>query len=105
MELSELIKNIRSHQKLSQAEFANLIGVTQQEISKLERNKTTLSVKLLSQISVATKMPIGLLINSSSLNLLDDNIIEVITLFSLLSIEDKKLYLNLLHRLPTHRIL
>ena len=105
MELSELIKNIRSHQKLSQAEFANLIGVTQQEISKLERNKTTLSVRLLSQISVATKMPIGLLINSSSMNLLDDNIIEVITLFSLLSIEDKKLYLNLLHRLSTHRIL
>lgn len=105
MDPCELIKLIRTRQKLSQTEFANLIGISQQEVSKLERTQTNLTIKLLSQVSTATKMPIGLLINASSLNLLDDDIIEIITLFSLLSIKDKELYLNLLRCFSTHCIL
>ncbi len=44
-QLPQLMRSIRKSRRLSQAELAQLLGVTQARVAKIERNPSAISVK------------------------------------------------------------
>lgn len=101
MEVNQIIKEIRKTHSLSQAQFAKLVGVSQQEISKLETNHSKLALDML--LTICSKLDHHLLIDISSgnLTLLNHSLSSLIQTFSSLSKSDQKLILDLIQRLSS----
>jgi len=60
--IGQAIKRIRKHQKQTQYEFGESIGVTQSCISSIERNSSYPSMKILKKISDKMNIPIFMLV-------------------------------------------
>lgn len=101
MEVNQLIKEIRKTYNLSQKQFAELLGVSQQEISKLETNHSKLTLDTL--IIICSKLDYHLLMNISSghLTSLNSSFSTLIQTFSSLSKPDQKLIIDLIQRLSS----
>lgn len=102
MESSELIKYIRSSLNLTQTEFATLLGITQQEVSKLEKGLCKLTVNTLMNISDMLPTPLILHISKHAILPLNDVPSPYLLSFSTLSSSDKKFIIDLIFRLSTN---
>jgi transcriptional regulator with XRE-family HTH domain len=65
MNLGKQIKDIRKSKNLTQAELANLSGITQTYLSQLERNKKEPNLSTLKTISFKLDIPIQILLIKS----------------------------------------
>lgn len=101
MKSYELIKNIRSSLNLTQKELGNLLGITQQEVSKLEKGLCKLTVDTLMNISDIMPTPIILHISKDNIISIDVSLISLFS-FSTLSSSDQKFITDLISRLSTN---
>ena len=101
MKSYELIKNIRSSLNLTQNEFGNLLGITQQEVSKLEKGLCKLTIDTLMNISDIMPTPIILHISKDNVIPIDVSLISLFS-FSTLSSSDQKFITDLISRLSTN---
>lgn len=101
MESSELIKYIRSSLNLTQTEFATLLDITQQEVSKLEKGLCKLTVNTLMNISNILPTPLILHISKDTIRPLSDVPSLSLSSFNTLSSGDKKIIIDLIFRLST----
>lgn len=102
MQSSELIKFIRSSLHLSQCQFAKRLGITQQEVSKLENGNCKLTINTLMAICTIYSKPLVFRISENTITPLDDTLLHVLNLFDLLSPDDQKIIMDLLLRLSTN---
>lgn len=70
--IGDNIKSIRKSKKMTQTDFAELMGLSRSYIGDLENNRRNPSIKTLEAIARALDVPIVALLNDSS----NDNIVE-----------------------------
>lgn len=70
--IGDNIKSIRKSKKMTQTDFAELMGLSRSYIGDLENNRRNPSIKTLEAIATALDVPIVALLNDSS----NDNIVE-----------------------------
>lgn len=83
------LKNIRLEKKLSQEEFANLLGTSKQVISRYETNQRTPKITIAQEYADKLSIPLNFLI--------DDNISDISDLSTTESLTDK------IKKLPTDK--
>lgn len=102
MQSSELVKYIRSSLNLTQSDFADSLGITQQEVSKLETGNCKITLNTLMAISTVHSISLDLHIYGNTITIPNDTLFHFLTLFNTLSPNDQKLITDFILRLSTN---
>lgn len=95
-----LVKLLRKNAHITQRELATRLGVTQQEISKLECSNTKLTLDMLSKICTQLELSPIITFNVNGYTpILDTNLISAFNAIQNFSSDNQILIFNLIHQL------